>query len=62
MTLKVTLYYKINDCHNQTLYRILKKRLTLEKKESIKSWVLEIQSWRFPPKIVQLQKIATELL
>ena len=44
MTLKATLYYRINGRHDQVSYKILKKRLTLEKEESIKSWVLEIQS------------------
>ena len=34
----------------------------VEEEKSIQSWVLEIQSWGFPPRITQLQKTAEELL
>ncbi len=44
MVSKATLYRRINDRHDQVSYRISKRRLTPEEKESIKSWELEIQS------------------
>ena len=30
--------------------------------ESIKNWILEIQSWRFIPRVAQLREMAMELL
>ena len=47
--LKAMLYHRINSCRNQVSYRISKQRLTSEEEKSIKNWVLEIQSWGFPP-------------
>ncbi len=41
---KATLYRKINGRRDQILYRISKRRLTTEKEESIKNWILKIQS------------------
>ena len=58
---KATLYRRINGRCNQVSYGISKQRLTPEE-ESIKNWVLEIQSWGFPPRVAQLQEIAVELL
>ncbi len=40
----------------------MKPRSTPEEKESIKNWVLEIQSWRFLRPVTQLQEMAKELL
>ena len=62
MVLKATLYRRINGRRSQALYGISKQRLTPEEEESIKSWVLEIQSWGFPPRVAQLREMATELL
>ena len=59
---KATLYRRINGRRDQASYGILKQRLTPEEEESIKSWVLEIQSWGFPPRVAQLREMATELL
>ncbi len=33
-----------------------------EEEKSIQNWILEIQSWEFPPRVAQLQKMAKELL
>lgn len=62
MVSKATLYYWINGCQDQVLYEISKQRLTPEKKKSIKSWVLDIQSWGFQPKITQLQENSNEVI
>ncbi len=59
---KAILYRRINGGRDQVLYRISKQRLTPEEEEFIKSWVLEIQSWRFLPRVAQLREIAVELL
>ena len=59
---KATLYRRINSCRNQGSYGISKQRLTPEEEESIKNWVLEIQSWGFPPRVAQLREMAVELL
>lgn len=59
---KVTLYRRINGRRDQASYGIFKQRLMPEEEESIKSWVLEIQSWGFPPRVAQLREMATELL
>ena len=61
VVLKAILYRKINGRRDQVSYGIFKRRLTPEE-ESIKSWVLEIQSWGFPPRVAQLREMATELL
>ncbi len=61
MVLKAILYRKIYGRRDQVSYGISKRRLTPEE-ESIKSWVLEIQSWGFPPRVAQLREMATELL
>ncbi len=50
---KATLYHKINSCRDQVLYGISKQRLTPEEEESIKNWVLRIQSWGFPPRVAK---------
>lgn len=42
LILKKTLYYRINSYCNKALYKILKQRLILEKKKSIKSQILKI--------------------
>ena len=52
--LKATLYRRINGHCDQIWYGISQQKLTLEEEESIKSWVLEIQSWGFPPRVAQL--------
>lgn len=62
MVSKVTLYHKINDCCDKALYKIIKQRLTAEKKKFIKSWILKIQLWKFLSRVTQLQEIVTELL
>ena len=59
---KATLYRRINGCRDQVSYGISQRKLTPEEEESIKSWVLEIQSWGFSPRIAQLQEMAQELL
>ncbi len=59
---KATLYRRINGCCDQVLYGISQRKLTTEEEESIKSWVLEIQSWGFPPRVDQLQEMAEQLL
>ena len=51
---KAILYFRINDHCGQALYGISKQRLTLEEEQSIKSWVLEIQLWKFAPRVAQL--------
>ncbi len=43
-------------------YGILKRKLTSEEEESIKIWVLEVQSLIFPPRVAKLQKMTTEFL
>ena len=59
---KATLYRRINGRRDQVSYGISKRRLTPEEEESIKSWVLEIQSQGFPPRVAQLREMAEELL
>ncbi len=59
---KATLYGRINGRRDQVSYGISQQKLTSEEEESIKSWVLEIQSWGFPPRVAQLRKMAEELL
>ena len=56
------MYRGINSQRDQVSYGISKRRMTPEEKESIKSWVLEIQSWEFQPGVAQLQEMAKELL
>ncbi len=41
---KATLYHRINGRCDQVSYSISQQKLTPEEEESIKSWVLEIQS------------------
>ena len=60
--LKTTLYQKINGRLDQILYITSKQRLTHKEEEFLQSWVLQLQSWRFPPRIAQLRKMAEELL
>ena len=59
---KATLYCRINGRCDQVSYGISQRKLTLEAEKSIKSWVLEIQSWGFPPRVAQLREMAEELL
>ena len=59
---KATLYCRINGRCDQASYGISQRKLTLEAEKSIKSWVLEIQSWGFPPRVAQLREMAEELL
>ena len=56
------MYRRINGRRDQVSYGISKQRLTSEEEESIKNWVLEIQSWGFPPRVAQLREMAVELL
>ena len=44
------------------MYITSKQRLTPEEEESLQSWVLQVQSWGFPPRIAQLREMAEELL
>lgn len=62
MVSKATLYRKINGRRDQVSYRVTKQRLTPEEEDSIKSWVLEIQTWGFPPRVAQLREMREELL
>lgn len=62
MVSKTTLYHSIQGRRDQLSYAFSKQRLTPEEEESIQNWVLEIQSWGFPPRITQLLKMAEELL
>ena len=48
---KTTLYHRLQGRRDQLSYGVSKQRLTPEEEESIQSWVLEIQSWGFPPRI-----------
>ena len=59
---KAKLYRRINGRRDQVSYRILKQKVTPEEEESIKNWILEIQSWGFPPIVAQLREMAVELL
>ncbi len=59
---KVTLYRRINSRRNQVSYGISQQKLTPEKEESIKSWVLETLLWEFPSKVAQLREMTKELL
>ena len=59
---KATLYRRINGRRDQVSYGITKQRLTPEEEDSIKSWVLEIQAWGFPPRVAQLREMEEELL
>ncbi len=59
---KATLYRRINGRRDQVSYGISKQRLTPEEEESIKNWVLKIQSWGFSPRVAQLREMAVELL
>ena len=59
---KATLYRRINGRRDQVSYGISKQRLTSEEEESIKNWVLEIQSWGFPSRVAQLLEMPVELL
>ncbi len=60
--LKMTLYHKIKGRQDQPLYPVSKQRLTPEEEESIQKWVLEIQSWGFPPRVAQLREMVNEFL
>ncbi len=62
MVSKATLYRKINGRRDQVSYGVTKQRLTPEEEDSIKSWVLEIQTWGFPPRVAQLREMGEELL
>ena len=44
------------------MYITSKQRLTPEEEESLQSWVLQVQSWGFPPRIAQLCEMAEKLL
>ena len=59
---KATLYRRINGRRDQVLYGVTKQRLTPEEEDSITSWVLEIQTWEFPPRVAQLKEMGEELL
>ena len=59
---KTTLYHRINGRRDQVSYITSKQRLTPEEEESLQSWVLQLQSWGFPPRIAQLREMAEELL
>ena len=59
---KATLYRRINGRRDQVSYGISQRKLTPEEEDSIKGWVLEIQSWGFPPRVAQLREMAEELL
>ncbi len=59
---KTTLYNRINGCRDQILYITSKQWLTPEEEESLQTWVLQLQSWGFPPRIAQLREMAQELL
>lgn len=59
---KTTLFNKIHRCSDQVLFDITKQKLTPEEKESIKGWILDIESWYFPLRVFQLWKIAEKLL
>ncbi len=59
---KTTLYNRIHGRRGQASYGVTKQRLTPEEEESIESWVLDIQSWGFPPRVSQLREMAEELL
>ena len=48
----------INSRCDQVSYGTSKQRLTPEEGKSIKSWVLKIQAWGFPPRVAQLREIA----
>ena len=48
---KTTLYNRIYGRRDQALYGVTKQRLTPKEEESIKSWVLDIQSWGFPLRV-----------
>lgn len=59
---KTTLYNGIHGRRDQASYGVTKQRLTPEEEESIENWILDIQSWGFPPRISQLLEMAEELL
>ena len=59
---KITLYNRIYGHQNQTFYGVSKQRLIPEEEKLIKSWVLNIQLWRFFLRVSQLQEMAEELL
>ena len=50
-----------NGRQDQVSYVTSKQRLTPEE-GSLQSWVLQLQSWGFPPRIAQLREMAEELL
>lgn len=58
----VTLYNGINGRRDQVSYITSKQRLTPEEEASRQNWVLQLQSWGFPPRIAQLCEIAQVLL
>lgn len=62
MVSKTTLYNRINGRRDQALYGVTKQRPTPEEEKSIENWVVEIQSWGFPPRVAQLREMAEELL
>ena len=59
---KTTLYNRIHGRRDQASYGVTKQRLAPEEEVSIENWVLDIQSWGFPPRISQLREMAEELL
>ena len=59
---KTTLYHRLQGRRDQLSYAVSKQRLTPEEEESIQIWVLEIQSWGLPPRIIQLREMTEGLL
>ena len=59
---KTMLCHRINGRRDQVLYITSKQRLTPKEEEHRQNWMLQLQSWGFPPRIAKLCKIAEELL
>ncbi len=60
--LKTLLYHRINSHQDQVLSIISKQTLKLKKERFFLSWVLQLQSRSFLSRILQLFKMAEDLL
>lgn len=59
---KTTLYNRLQGRRDQVLYARSRQRLTFEEEVSLEKWILQLQTWGWPPRISQLRDMASELL
>ena len=59
---KMTLFDQFLGSCDQVLFKHSKQKLTMEEEASLKSWILQLQTWGWPLKILLLCDIANILL